>query len=300
MKSVKLIWQKYAPLGIQSLINIYTDSPTNKEKRKKLLRYYQSKSGNELSQEERDAFCFFKRHRYSPFPFKWTLKYDKLIPEIFFDDSVSFHYVLFEGKKLYFPGNYSRNQVMWTMRSILKEQDRNSAHLYLTENFRVDEGSIMVDGGVAEGSLSLSLIEKVKKLYLIECEPSWIEALNLTFAPWKEKVEIIGKYLSDKTDEHNITIDSILEADENGKYFIKLDVEGYEKQTLNGMNNFFAKVRDLKMCVCTYHYENDAAELEKMLKDRGMSCEFSESRLLFSMHGEIPSFRKALIRARKE
>ena len=300
MKSLKLIWQKSAPLFIQNFLNIFTDSLENKAKRKKILNYYRNKAKNKLTWEESELIRFLKHHRYSPFPFQCALKYDNLIPEVLFDESVSFHYVLFEGKKLYFPRNFTRNQVMWTMRSISKEQDKKSAHLYLTDAFQVENGSIMVDGGVAEGSLSLSLIEKLKKLYLIECEPNWNEALKLTFAPWKEKVEIVTKYLSDITDEQHVSIDNLVEVKEEEKYFIKLDVEGYEKQTLKGMNRFFSQVKNLKMCVCTYHFENDAVEISKMLENREMSYEFSEGWLLFSMENKMPSFRKALIRAWKE
>ena len=299
MKSLKLIWQKIAPQYIQSFVNIYTDTSENKEKRKKVLSYYESKRKSELSVEERDVIRFFQHHRYSPFPYRWTLKYDKLIPEVLFDDTVSFYYILFEGKRLYFPKNFTRNQVIWTMRSILKEQDEKSAHLYLTDTFQVENDSIMVDGGVAEGSLSLSLIEKLKKLYLIECEPNWLEALRLTFSPWKDKVEIIGKYLSDTADEQNVSIDSLLEVKADEKYLIKLDVEGYEKQALKGMNHFFSKVKNLKMCVCTYHFDNDAVDIHHMLKDKRLNCEFSDGYLLFDNENELPTFRKALIRAWK-
>ena len=124
--------------------------------------------------------------------------------------------------------------------------------------------------------------------------------MKLTFAPWKEKVEIVTKYLSDITDEQHVSIDNLVEVKEEEKYFIKLDVEGYEKQTLKGMNRFFSQVKNLKMCVCTYHFENDAVEISKMLENREMSYEFSEGWLLFSMENKMPSFRKALIRAWKE
>ena len=299
MKSIKLIWQKVAPLQIQSLINLYTDTPVNKEKRKAFLRNAKSRKKSELTPEEVEAIRFFKTHRFSPFPFRWTLKYDNLMVDVLYDDSVSFYYVLFEGKRLYFPKNYTRNQVIWTMRSILKEQDQKSAHLYLTEDFQVEEGTIMIDGGVAEGSLSLSLIEKVKKLYLIECEPNWVEALQLTFAPWKDKVVFIGKYLSDKSDEQNINIDSMLEVNPQDKYFIKLDVEGYEKQTLIGMSHFFSVVKNLKMCVCTYHFQKDADEIYAILTGKGLKCEFSDGYLLFDQGSTFSTFRKALIRAEK-
>lgn len=299
MTSIKFIWQKYAPLYIQNTLKLYSDTALNKNRRKMVISQYKNNKTKNQPKEIHDAIKFLRKHSFTPFPYDWSLKYDTFISEIFFDSKLSFHYMIFEGKKLYFPKKYSRNQVLWTMRGVLKEQDVNSAHLYLTDKFQIENDSILIDGGVAEGSFSLSAIEKVKKLYLIECNPDWIEALELTFSPWKDKVVILGKYLSDKVSENTISIDSIMDVNETEKYFVKLDVEGYEIRALQGMNSVFSKAKNLKMCVCTYHHLNDAYDINKYLSYNGLKCDFSDSFLIFIDNNEMPSFRKALIRAEK-
>jgi hypothetical protein len=298
MNSLKFIWQKYAPLIIQNYIKLLTDNQVNKERRKKILRQFNKSKGN-LPNEIVEAIQYLRKNRFTPLPYKWSLKYENLIPEIYFDSDTSFYFIIFEGKKLYFPRKYTKSQVLWTTRGILKEQDTNSAHLYLTEKFQIENDSILIDAGVAEGSFSLSAIEKVKKLYLIECEPDWLEALELTFKPWKNKVEIIGKYLSDSVSDNSISIDGLVKAQKNEKYFFKFDVEGYEKQALEGMKVFFSEAANLKMSVATYHRVNDATQINEILTDKGLKCHFSDSYLIFVDENENPSFRKAIIRAEK-
>jgi hypothetical protein len=295
MNTIKLLWQKLAPQSVQSLIQLYTDTDSNKARRKKLIQNY--RPANLQQPEIKEAIRYLKTHRFSPLPFFWTLKYDNYTTEVFFDSKVSFRYIIFEGKRLYFPKHYTDFQVLWTMRGILKEQDENSPHLYLTPDFQLENDSILIDGGVAEGSFSLSVIEKVKKLYLIECQQEWIEALRLTFAPWKDKVEFIGKYLSDSDTEQTISVDNFLKVDENENYFVKFDIEGYEKQAFEGMKSFFQKAKKLKMCVCTYHHQNDADAIGKILTEKRLKCKLSDGYIVFVGENENPTFRKALIRA---
>lgn len=47
---------------------------------------------------------------------------------------------------------------------------------------------MIADIGSAEGNFSLSNIENVKKVYLFESDKEWIEALEATFRPWRDKV----------------------------------------------------------------------------------------------------------------
>lgn len=299
MKSLKLIWQKQAPLYLQNSIKLFTDNEVNKTRRREVLKQYKNSTTDSQPAEIVEAIKFLKRHCFSNFPYKWSLQYENYIPEIYIDSTNHFYYTIFEGKKLYYPKRYTENQVLWTVRSILKEQDINSPHLYLTDKFQIENNSILIDAGVAEGSFSLSTIEKVKKLYLIECEPDWLEALKFTFEPWKDKVVIVGKYLSDVVSDTSVSIDNIIEIDEKEKYFFKFDIEGYEKQAFAGMKNFFAKVKNLKMTVATYHNLNDANDINKILSNERLKCHFSESYLLFNNGNEIPNFRKAIIRAEK-
>ena len=160
MSTIKLLWQKFAPQSVQSLIQLYTDTDINKARRKKLIQNYRPASIQQA--EIKEAIRYLKTHRFSPLPFFWTLKYDNYTTEVYFDSEVSFRYIIFEGKRLYFPKQYTDFQVLWTMRGILKEQDEHSPHLYLTPDFQLENDSILIDGGVAEGSFSLSVIEKVK------------------------------------------------------------------------------------------------------------------------------------------
>ena len=248
MKSIKFYWQKYAPESIQSVVKLYTDSEMNKARRLSLLKNCEPIKNQPA--EIQEAIRFLKTHRFSSLPYFWSLKYDNFTTKIYFDEQFSFHYIIFEGKKLYFPKHYSQFQILWTMRGILKEQDQNSAHCYLTDEFQVENESIVIDGGVAEGSFSLSIIERIKKLYLIECQLEWIEALQLTFLPWKDKVQIIGKYLSDSDSENTVSVDSFVEINQKENYFVKFDIEGYEMKAFEGMKKFFAETISLKMCVC--------------------------------------------------
>lgn len=299
LNSIKFIFQKNTPLGLQTLINFYFASPLNKKRRKAVFDLYKAGKLNVPNNEITAEIEFLKGNCFATFPYKWALKYKKHFPEIYVDAENQFHYILFENKKLYFPKKFSQKQIIWTVRNILKEQDIQSPHQYLDENFQVDEQSILIDAGVAEGSFSLSAIEKVKKLYLIECDIDWLEALTLTFAPWKEKVEIVGKYLSDSLNDSTISIDSLITVEKKEKYFIKYDIEGFEIQALKGMNIFFKQVENLKMSVCTYHRVNDANDIYKGLSSKGLNCTFSDGYMLLVDENEVPTFRKAMVRAKK-
>jgi predicted RNA methylase len=200
---------------------------------------------------------------------------------------------------MYFPKFYSEKQVIRTMRDIYKEQDCNSPHQYLTSDFQIEEGSIVVDCGVAEGNFALSVVDKVKKLYLVECDPAWIEALRQTFLPWKEKVIYVMKFISDVPDEMSTSIDTIVYPEAGEKYIIKLDIEGYEQKALKGMRRLVNSGNPIKMCVCTYHRPNDYSEIVSIIKKFGFTWHVSRSYLLFFQTDEKPSFRKVLIRAEK-
>ena|ERR1035437_5906520 len=139
MKSLKLIWQKQAPLYLQNSIKLFTDNEVNKTRRREVLKQYKNSTTDSQPAEIVEAIKFLKRHCFSNFPYKWSLQYENYIPEIYIDSTNHFYYTIFEGKKLYYPKRYTENQVLWTVRSILKEQDINSPHLYLTDKFQIEK-----------------------------------------------------------------------------------------------------------------------------------------------------------------
>ena len=240
MNPIQRTWQKIAPNFILVLVRLILEPKSYKKRRKKVLAHFRNANQNSLPPEIREGLSYLQWHKYSPFPYKWTRKYDNLLPEVHFDEVNNCFYALYEGKKMYFPKRFTRKYVIWAVRTILKEQDNNSPHLYLTDDFQVDYGSIVIDAGVAEGNFGLSVVEKAKRLYLVECENEWIEALKLTFAPWKEKVFFIEKYMSDIQSDTTISIDTLLSPEPGESYFVKLDIEGYEQKALTGMKKLVA------------------------------------------------------------
>jgi hypothetical protein len=299
MSILKRIWQKTAPNFLLVYIRFLFASQNNKDRRKTVLEFFEKFDSKTLSPEILEGLKYLKFHKFSAYPYRWALKYDNILPEVYRDEQHKCFYVLFEGKKMYFPGRFTETQVIWVFRSINKEQDPQSPHLYLTHEFQVDINSIIVDAGVAEGNFALSVVEKAKLLYLIECDAEWMEALRLTFAPWNEKVIFVEKFMSDVESDTTTSIDSLLKPDSNEKYFIKMDIEGFEKQALKGMENLVISGSNIKMDICTYHHPNDLQEIKAIVSDYGFKWHVSESFMLFFQPGEEPSFRKVLIRAGK-
>ena len=126
-----------------------------------------------------------------------------------------------------------------------------------------------------------------------------MEALRLTFEPWKDKVIFVEKFMSDTSGSSSVTIDELLDPFENTHYFIKLDIEGYERKALSAMKGLLASGKRVRMNVCTYHHQEDFVEIKNALVSSGFACTPSEGYVLFSHPGEDPAFRKVLIRAER-
>jgi len=231
------------------------------------------------------------------FPNKFVEKYNEKEVVVFKDENNGLFYVIHEGKKLYFKSDYNTIELVQNVYNCsCVEQDPDSAHCYVDDNFKVEEGDILLDIGAAEGNFALANIEKVKKVYLFETEPQWIEALQCTFAPWKDKVEIINKYVSDNNNNNNITLESFFENKEVN--FIKMDIEGEEINVINSSINFIKKQNNLKIAACTYHNNNDAKILSDLFNKNKIDFSFSKNNMLF-IYDKLspPFFRKGLIRA---
>ena len=209
-------------------------------------------------------------------------------------------YVLYGGEAMYYPRNMSLEDIIITYRLCCMEQDPYSPHYYNKTGYEVREGDVVLEAGVAEGNFALSIIDKVSKVYLIECEPAWIDALQYTFAPYKDKVELVSKYLSDSDENGNITIDSLLQGEKLN--FIKMDIEGAELSALKGAKETFAKSDDLRCAICAYHRHGDEENIRNFLEENDMVCETSDRYMFFNNYDEEetePEFRRGLIYGRK-
>ena len=230
-----------------------------------------------------------------PYPFINTLPIESI--QVFTDINRGLFFVVHEGKRLYFKKELdTEDKVRNTYYCARIEQHKESPHCYLNEQFNI-EGGIVIDVGSAEGLLSLMHIEKIDKLYLFEVEEEWIEALQATFEPWKDKIIILNKYVSDKDDADCVTLDTIIK--DEVIELIKIDVEGAEQKIFAGAANTLNRTK--KVCVCTYHEKGDEAVLKNYLEERGWITSFSNNYILFILSKLYPPyFRKCLIRAKKK
>ncbi len=221
--------------------------------RRKCISYFK-KYG---TTEQRMLISFLKTNQFFDFPYEWTKKYN--LQEITVLREDDFPYVIRNGKKLFGKKSFSNEEWKSVYNQILLEQDVESPHRYMTEMRMPDSDSIFADIGAAEGFLALDIIDKVKKLYIFEYNTDWTEALEKTFKPWKDKVEIIDKYVSDIDSDDSITLDTFF-ADKNID-FIKADIEGYEERMLQGGANVFKN--KLKRCLLCCYHRNSAEEYFK-------------------------------------
>lgn len=212
---------------------------------------------------------YLATHRLEVFNYEFASKYKDLNAEIYFDKEAKMFYVMHLGRKMYMARKLdTKKRVLEYYQSICMEQDMQSPHLYLDEQFMVQEGDVVVDAGVAEGNFALQIIDKADKIYLVEADKEWVEALRYTFAPYANKVVILNKLISDYIFGNTDTLDHLIEDKVN---FIKLDIEGCECEALLGAKRLIEKSDRMKCAVCAYHRDNDEISIEGIAHRMGLS-----------------------------
>jgi hypothetical protein len=269
-----------------------------KSLRKKIITHFASLSEKEINAEQREVISYLENNPVKIFPYKFHDYYSPDKIEVTYDTDNRMWFVLQEGKRLYFKKRWNKKRIQSAYSDLLREQDVNSPHRYLTDSFDVGKDDVVADIGAAEGNFSLSVIDKIKKLYLFEYDKEWIEALKVTFAPWAEKVEIINKYVSDYNDNAHIRLDTFYENKKDISC-IKIDVDGAESIVLNSCNNIFKTQKPFKIALCTYHKNNDEKDFTLLLKNQGFSITPSKGYMIhyYDKKMKAPYLRRGLIRA---
>ncbi len=237
---------------------------------------------------------FIKERGYTHYPYEYADKYINMNVDVLTDGDKGLSYVMHRGcKKLYFPRDFTAKKIVRLYRSLMIEQDMASCHHYV-DSIQEFEGKTLIDIGSAEGLTSLDAIEAVNSIVLFECDPRWIEALEATFEPWKEKVQICRNYISDNNDGQNQTLDNFFQKRSKENIFLKMDIEGEERNALAGAASLFSTANNLDFAICTYHRKDDDEVISCFLN--GYDCTFCQRKgLLFYKH----SLRPCLIRGNK-
>lgn len=249
--------------------------------------------------ELQEAVSYLSKHRLSTFYGTFQEKYhaDQVI--VHTDACNGLPFVMTEGKKLFFKRSFNKRTIQLLYNTLRVEQDKDAPHCYTDPAFLINEGDILADVGCAEGYFSLLHIEKLKMTYLFEQDREWIEALEATFTPWKEKVVIIPAFVSDKNDNEHVSLDHFFLPIPEKPIFYKIDVEGAEASVLKGMNRLLKKTQ-VKMALCTYHHQEDFDIFTRFLETNGFRQRPNPGFMIYQNeldHMTPPFFRKCLIKA---
>lgn len=298
-----MIWNGYIVNNPSAIVNLYDDfdriiiaTVDWRTIREQILREFgiaSSRIDNMYYCQKERLLCYYKQKREADkekyisylvknpldvFNDNFVLKYININPEIYFDQKNALFYIYYNNKRMYFSSKFSsKEQIKRYYFHLLIEQDIASPHKYQTDRFHVCEHDIVLDAGVAEGNFELDIIDLVDKLYLVECDDDWIKALECTFEPYKDKVEIIKGMLGNG-EQGSIKIDDIIKDKKID--FIKMDIEGTEWEALCGAKQSL-KQNDIKLNVCVYHNVNDEKKIKKLLEELEYETEVSDGYMVF-------------------
>lgn len=243
---------------------------------------------------------YLRAHPLHVFPYDFVANYPESAHPARFDAAAGLHYVEHGEKRLYWREGRKAKRVPGDYAGLLAEQDERSPHRYLVAGFDVKPGDIVADVGCAEGNFSLEIVKRAAHVYLFEADARWLKALETTFRPWQEKVTIVPSMVGRELGEGMITLDDYF-ADRPAPTFLKLDVEGSEADVLNGARATIERARGVRAAVCTYHRQEDEANLATLLTELGFSHAASRGYMLLYREANFgpPYFRRALLRASK-
>lgn len=225
--------------------------------------------------------------------------------EVIWDWKLNLPYIEFqtiEGKikQMYYPRNYrfSIRDGIQIVEDILYEQMPGSPHLYTYAGHEVKEGDIILDGGVCEGNFALRYVDLASKIYLVECNPDWREALFYTFEQYQDKIVYCNRPLSNRDGYYSASIDMLIEGKLN---FMKLDIEGAEIQAIEGAERTLRN-NNVNCSICCYHKREDEMLLKKKFAEFGYNTNVSKGYMAFMWDKDIwwnVGFRRGVVYAEK-
>lgn len=267
-----------------------------------------SKDNPEFFQKYKKELNYISTHKeIDLFNYNWKHQLKAKDIKVYLNPQKKMHYVLVDGNKpLYYPRGWSKSWIRFVHNALLIEALPQSPHRYFEPSFSPNEKDIFLDIGSAEGIISLLNIETVQKVILFETDPEWIEALQATFEPYKHKVRIVNKFVSNTDSETAITLDTYSKnfMPKDQAFFIKCDIEGNEMSFLQGASNFFSSTENLRIVMCTYHQLNDETNIRNYFDSMGsFEIKATNNYMIFPPYKSKefipPYFKKGLLRIAK-
>ena len=248
-----------------------------------------------------EAADFLYKYGKTMYPSSFVLKYKNIYKKIkVFQSDSGMKYVIHNTHQLYFPENMSDICIKKMYQSLITEQDVDSPHVYEYLDFRIKKGDVLFDIGAAEGIFTLDHIEEIEHAYLFESDRNWIKALEATFHPWRDKITIIPKYVSNENTDMSISLDKFVHDINCHIDFIKMDIEGAELMALEGCRKTLSD-SNVRISVCTYHKKEDEKVIGGFLESLGYRL-IKSGRLIYLgsyKHSDVPFFRLGVLYAVK-
>lgn len=176
----------------------------------------------------------------------------------------------------------------------------------ISKRSRNEERDVEFDVGSARGLLALDAIDKVSKVYMVERASRWWKPIEATFAPYKDKVELVKGYLTGKKKEEKkekekkIRLADLLEKCGQQRVFVTMDIEGKELDVLRDAQEYLQTAKNpIILAVCAYHRTTDYEDLMRFFEEIGYHTETQPGYIYTDIndgHG-IHSLRKGIIRA---
>lgn len=296
------VYNKYIPKPIRNIIITCRNQKKWYDKARIVEKYYRNVT---LNKEQKKALRYLRRNHFflnankflylSNIVSKYEKKY-KNIP-VYYNKEKDLPYIIHQDKYLFFPKNYSTDLIQLIYCQFLSEMDKSSPHVYCINPDELND-RILFDCGVAEGLFPLTHIDKFKKIYLFECDSQWIEALNATFEPYKEKVIIVQKYVSNTDSIKTTTLDFYKDEIRDKTLFIKMDIEGYEEKAIEGAKNILSNNPDTICAICTYHTPQAESNITKMMASLDYKPQYNKGFMIFHYEDifSSPFLRRGAIR----
>ncbi len=139
-----------------------------KNLRRKILAHFADIPDDKINEDQKEVINYLMNNPVSIFPYPFQNMYLSSNVEVLSDSETGMKYVNQDGKRLYFKKRWNKKRIQKGYSELSKEQDAGSPHRYITDDFSPGSDDVLADIGAAEGNFSLSVIEKVRKVYLFE------------------------------------------------------------------------------------------------------------------------------------
>ena len=246
----------------------------------------------------------FSSDDYPVFPYPYSDR-EPLVVESGFDRKRQLPYVVHKGRSFFGTKDQGAEDIVRAYRYYVEDEGLlgtgrriKSPHAYVGDDFKVEEGDVVIDVGCSDALFAFDNAEVAGKIYLFESWKKWRPALEASFEPFREKTHILSRLVSDKTNKREIRLVDAIREPDTSHYFIKMDIEGGERAVLASSADFLRRHK-VKLSCCVYHRQDDAKVITGMLKELGFSVRYSDGYML-PLLGDIvfPYFRHGVVHAR--